>query len=354
MEVSKSCGCPENTSKLVCCLDHEEVLRDSNECLKKRTCGSLKSGICNKLAQKEFCACKEGFYRNKCGFCVEAHDCDGNCTVNQIFCRSENETLYGCYDSSVSRLCPGHSKYSLNSNKNNNGLIILNVCDCKHGYYRNICDQCVKLIDCGKKCKKSVCDPCSDPNAFRVEKVRKSDILRCKDNLNRNGNCNCGHCNCEHCNCQYITSEQCNCEYCKSEHTPSKIKQLDFHDEFKEYETFKCICMSGFALNECNQCIPIKQCTNKTPCKCSCPKQSGNSTQYPPPTATSGLVCTEPHEEVLKDGNECLEGRYCIKPEICPFFFADEFCACAYGYLRDKCNICVPKANCNRTSQSFK
>lgn len=160
-----------------------------------------------------------------------------------IECSSyRNETLYGCYDASINRLCPHLREGSSSSTSScssspleSDGLITPNVCDCQLNYYRNKCGQCVLLCDCKISCTVTLWDPCSDPNAERVacNEDYKTKVCRtCKDVLKG------GYPKCKRC---------------------------------MRDKTSVCVCRLGFALDECGRCVTEEFCKSKTKCGCSCP-----------------------------------------------------------------------------------
>lgn len=210
------------------------------------TCGFDKTVPlnCSKKIDKPFCGCKPGYVRDKCGFCVEEKDCVKECYVKEpIWCPGGNETLYGCYDDSVDRMCPhlrkkrnvcsltssSSSSSTSSSSSSSNNLVIFQKCGCLPHFFRNDCGKCVALEDCKNECTIMPYDPCSDPNARRGN---ENEIITCKEFLS------------------------------------GKKKKVNPNEVVKENV---CVCNDGLVLDDCGRCITQQQCKSKVPCRCSCP-----------------------------------------------------------------------------------
>lgn len=259
---------------IVCCWDYQEVIRYSNRCLMQvRTCDydPSKPLNCKRCIDPPFCWCKEGYFKNSFGQCVLKEDCDNDGPevyeeLKPIECKAPNEKLYSVHDPSVNRWCPhlrkNHhsSDTSSSSSSSSSGcspnkytstvvantfvycdgstaqhstprrLITLNVCDCMKGFYRNACRQCVELEKCKRKCSVHLDDPCSDPKAIRQKCHRQCETLTCRHVIN---------------------------------HTKPKCRSSE------KCQKNVCVCQPGTALNDCNQCVPIKKCLARTACRCS-------------------------------------------------------------------------------------
>lgn len=272
-----------------CCDPNEEVITNSNKCLLKvRNCDYNSSEIlkCKRCIDPPFCACKKGYFRNKCGECVLKKFCDVECYTQQpIICPAPNQILYGCHVKN-SRLCPHLIKRKSNSNhcflskslssfdiswswslgsRSSNlcncrcsksnlhsykskhqsrrrinycstppkklPLISLNRCDCKPGYYLNICDQCVLLEHCKDPCCEKETDPCSDPNAERKKCFRKSEMWTCK-------------------------------------HVNKGIKPTP--DPWEKCTHNLCVCKAGYALDDTGRCVLKSKCHYPSECTCPC------------------------------------------------------------------------------------
>lgn len=257
------------------------MITNSNKCLLKvRHCDYNSSEVlnCNRFIDPPFCACRKGYYKNKCGECVLKKYCDVECyTQYPIDCPASNEILYRCHEKN-SRLCPhlikrkskskrcsksfsfdlswnfslssmsftlynshlhsyesdyssGRAKYCSKSTKKLR-LISLNVCDCRRDFYRNECDQCVPLKHCKDPCFVKESDPCSDPNAERKQCFRKSEIWTCK-------------------------------------HVSWGIKPMA--DPLEKCTHNLCVCKAGYALDDSERCVPKSKC--HYPSECTCPHE---------------------------------------------------------------------------------
>lgn len=299
--------------KTVCCFKHEIVVEDKNKCqMQEFTCDHDKSVPlnCSKKIDPPFCACKPGYMRTKCGFCVEKDKCVKECYVQEpIWCPAGNETLYGCHDASQRRICPHLRESSDDCDMSrSDGYTTTNVCDCEPGYYLNECKKCVALEDCETECTITADDPCSDPNARRGNENEKKT---CKQFLN-----------------------------------DLKRKKRDISPTKKGRENV-CVCKENFVLDDCGRCISEEECKSELPCKCTCPCNRKKYEDYRCFTPCYERTC------------EYLDQRYFRRCSL-PCRYG---CDCEFNRYRytdphqpnqiDSEKKCIPTKDCPQSSPSF-
>lgn len=114
------------------------------------------------------CDCLPGYYRNKCGICVDWHACDNPCVpkANQP-CSDPNEKRYPQWRECEERTCV-NLKYPMARDAQTSQLYE-NKCDCKPTYYRDNCGRCVPKAECEDQ------RPCKCTNPCKV----KNQVIRC-------------------------------------------------------------------------------------------------------------------------------------------------------------------------------
>lgn len=154
------CSGAESASPKVCCLANTTVTPCFKWC-EERTCEFLLDPpeSCDVACVPNICVCVDGLYRNECGACVTADQCKTPCKKFKPFvCSDPNEVIVGCFDPTKAKNCPsdGRSAPTEILSKfvvpKQSGLCALSVCDCKDGYLRNRCGQCVPENQCHEKC----------------------------------------------------------------------------------------------------------------------------------------------------------------------------------------------------------
>lgn len=225
------------------------------------------------LANK--CDCIDKYRRNECGVCVPEEKCNKKCQLFQpIRCDAKNEELIPCFSKELARTCKNRCKLNNRpTNSTSPEFCILNVCDCRKGFWRNKCGQCVPDEDCDKKCKRCDDDVCSDPNEIRYSEWRQCEAKTCKS-LKKSPDCSCDN----------------------------------------EIQRNICDCKPGYYRNECNLCIPKARCALKTKCKCTnpCP---GLNQSYECFNNCSKRTCQNYHTlPFTKCVLDCTYGCQCKSP----------------------------------------
>lgn len=290
-----SAGCQTSNPPPVCCLARQVVSPCYKYCT-ENTCENLLNPpqICNVTCEYNNCVCADGFYRNECNECVTADQCRHQCTFSKpLTCPGANEKVNGCFDPTEAKVCENVERSELRdiffkSKGSQPGLCALNVCDCIDGYLRNRCGQCVKAVDCRKKCCARKNDPCSQPNEFRVTR----------------------HCK------QWRSSNSCK--------TSSRSRRSKGN----------CVCQCGFTRDHCGSCVEPFERAFKQSCMCTNPcatvpandvewqcankcNQRDCRTMYELKNKTCELDCVYSCQcSVTK--NLWYNGSHCVGPEECP------------------------------------
>lgn len=185
----------------------------------------------SKLAcRKANCDCKQGFYRNFAGVCVQAEKCyDPNQTYSyeHRYCPGQNEQLYDCLPS-IPRTCANRreTRKQKNDEQDDSQCCIYGSCDCQTDFYRNECGVCVEGYKCDRKCDNSTITLCG-PNEEYVKEYNSCQENRCKG------------------------------VGCIQTFAP----------------TDGCQCQSGYYCNDCGQCIQREFCSTTCECIDPCPNK---------------------------------------------------------------------------------
>lgn len=292
---------------IVCCKKGMEPRSCVNDC-NARTCVSLKMkpdpGQCSKECYANSCHCRSGLYLNECNECVSKDRCGETCKDTPVKCPGKNEELMPCFDPDFSPKCwnwLNHTSCTPNSPRDVNlydtpdsngrwpeGQCILNVCDCRPGYFRNICGICVQWHECGKSCEAKANQPCSDPHEKRYDEWRECEERTCV-------------------NLKYPMK--------RDAQTDRVVKN-------------KCDCKSGYYRDNCGRCVPKPECDNQRPCKCTNPCKKRN--------------------QVLRCINSCTK-QTCAKaldvPRICKKQCYDA-CDCNDNFWLNRHGKCVFRDEC--------
>lgn len=109
------------------------------------------------------CDCSFGYFRNKCGICVQYNQCDEPCNVdNDEACSDPHEKRYDQWRECEERTCI-NLKYPMERDDTNE-RVHKNKCDCKHNYYRDNCGRCVPKHECDNQRPCKCTNPCKKPN----------------------------------------------------------------------------------------------------------------------------------------------------------------------------------------------
>ncbi|XGW04384.1 hypothetical protein V3C99_015503 [Haemonchus contortus] len=163
------------------------------------SCGNLCEGKCENVGRGPVpcpricapgaCACKEGYYRNANGRCVDANSCPATC--------GRNEVLNGC-----GALCEGKCE-NVNKGPIPCPLICLPpACACRDGFYRDASNNCVAASQCPSQCSSNeTFNSCGNLCEGKCENVGRGPIpcpricapgaCACKDGYYRNANGRC-------------------------------------------------------------------------------------------------------------------------------------------------------------------
>ncbi|XP_052738623.1 zonadhesin [Bicyclus anynana] len=324
------------------------------------------------------CRCKEGFYRNKIGQCISEENCRRCPGPNEYFsddgssesepCRCEEGYVRDYYTNNCESITDCTKECGVNEvptscveavceRRNCSDLDkpficidpseCTNGCLCKEGYLRNDKGVCVPVDQCTKTPEPVICGPnevstdcvnggcgiwyCSQTQEIcnlMLDDECKPGCL-CKEGMLRaeNGTCipteqcppkcngpyeyfSCGS-PCDNLCATLSTQNQTNC--------PIKNKKCNP----------KCYCQQGYARDENNICIPIK----------NCPQQCGINEVFDTCIAT----CPPRRCDVDETLIDCVPPPQPGDPEC------QSGCRCADNFFRNYDNICVPRSECPPT-----
>lgn len=306
--------CDRNSTR-VCCLANF-IIPECYKWCEEKTCQNLltPTNCDNTPCESGVCVCAGDLYRNECGRCVTKEECNTTCKrFLPLKCPDPNEQIYGCLDPTKAKVCPNLRRSMprdlfFNPKPVQPGLCALTTCDCKNGYLRNRCGQCVLAADCNKKCCVSKSDPCSQPNEVRVTKYNKN-----RRALGRS----------------------------KRKCSPFPHKRNDRRGKYSKKSS--CVCEDGFKRDHCGQCLQPQELLRKASCLCSNPCTLSNITGIE-------WICY----------NEC-NSRYCFnyweievfKNKTCPTecYYA---CQCSQSEnLYFNGSACVPPEQCQSYQDSL-
>nr|XP_049703173.1 zonadhesin isoform X6 [Helicoverpa armigera] len=318
------------------CTAHEEfsnctqaVCRAQN-CTDKgipQACPSVADGDC-----KQGCICKEGYFRDKNGYCVPEELCNKECGTNQeLRCMNSCPPQKTCSTRMFAVTCPP-SPYVCK-------------CVCKPGHVKDDNGQCIPEEQCDQLCSQNEeFSECVQATCRHQNCTQKGMPLGCPGIVT--GDCKSG-CICKE---NYLRDESGLCvpeEKCDEEEGPKTCPpNEDLVDcanalcralNCRERGTLPpcpsvpkcvkgCVCKYGYLRNENGVCVPTEQCPVPT---CQPNEEFSTCTQ----AICRAEYCSEKNESIPCPGipeGSCLEG-----------------CVCKEGFLRDQNRNCVPVELCD-------
>lgn len=300
---------PDSQQPRVCCFANYVVSPCFKWCA-ENTCDNLLNppSNCTADCESNVCVCADGLYRNVCNLCVTADQCNTTCQrYEPLVCPDPNEILNTCFIPTNAKVCPNVQRSTPRDmflkyiSPSQPGLCALSVCDCKDGYLRNKCGQCVLESDCSRKCCVHESDPCSQPGEVRETK------------------------------------------YCKRRRTSrrSRRRRSPFSSKRKCRERrytkkSECNCQNGLSRDKCGRCLPpnILNCTSVCTCSNPCVQNPIEGFRWECLNECNVRYCFNYYEiEVFKNktcptecfyGCQCssndnlwFNGTNCVPPEEC-------------------------------------
>ncbi|XP_063890544.1 zonadhesin isoform X2 [Helicoverpa armigera] len=326
----------ENECSADLCTAHEEfsnctqaVCRAQN-CTDKgipQACPSVADGDC-----KQGCICKEGYFRDKNGYCVPEELCSKECGTNQeLRCMNSCPPQKTCSTRRFAVTCPP-SPYVCK-------------CVCKPGHVKDDNGQCIPEEQCDQLCSQNEeFSECVQATCRHQNCTQKGMPLGCPGIVT--GDCKSG-CICKE---NYLRDESGLCvpeEKCDEEEGPKTCPpNEDLVDcanalcralNCRERGTLPpcpsvpkcikgCVCKYGYLRDENGTCVPTEQCPVPT---CQPNEEFSTCTQ----AICRAEYCSEKNESIPCPGipeGSCLEG-----------------CVCREGFLRDQNGYCVPEELCD-------
>lgn len=220
----------------VCALANQVVSPCYKWC-EEKTCQNLlrPPQSCTTECEQNICVCRDNLYRNACNRCVPMKKCALPCKrYEPLTCTGENEQLNGCYDPLNAKVCPGvgcstpRDIFFKSAARSHSGLCALTICDCKDGYFRNNCGKCVSAIDCYKKCRIKMSDPCRGPNEIRIKRARNH-----KPKISQ------------------FSNQQSSRKLTEFESMIRREKSC----QRKKMRRIVCVCKPGYVRDKCRQCV---------------------------------------------------------------------------------------------------